>query len=126
MILTPEPVEYDSRHTSVKRGDLKPDLVYYAWDAHPDPAKRADLSQVVSWRLIAVGSDGYTFSASTENGTLVASDPDDEGRVTLTHQWLIPETAVERRYIVEGEAMWPGSKPQSFPRIVVDIEPDLG
>lgn len=108
--------------TYIKRGDLKPDLVYYAWDAEPDPTKRADLSLVASWRLI-----GYMGASLVFNDTSPAkSAPDADGRVALTHAWTAGETATVGRITVEAEAMWPGGKPQTFPAVTIDVKPDLG
>lgn len=111
------------RQTEIKRGDLMPDLVYYAWDAEKDPTKRADLSLVVSWRLIATTTAGTALWIDTDPDV---SEPDADGVVTLTHTWQPAETATARRIVVEGEAMWPGDKPQTFPSVTVDVKPDLG
>lgn len=113
-----------TQQTYIKRGDLKPDLVYYASDLAEVVAERADLRDVVSWRLIAVSNGAPVFTDAAP--TVTVPNGAEPWRVKLTHTWQTAETAVARRITVEAEAMWPGSKPQTFPVCVVDVKPDLG
>lgn len=109
-----------TQQTYIKRGDLKPDLVMTV----SDDARVADLTDVVSWRLIAVSNGAPVFTDTAPAVTVPnGAEP---WRVKLTHTWQTAETAVARRITVEAEAMWPGSKPQTFPVCVVDVKPDLG
>jgi hypothetical protein len=109
-----------AQQTYMKTGDLKPDLIYYA----SDESKKADLRDVVSWRLIAKTDRGA--SVFIDASPTVTPNPDEPWRITLKHEWASAETATERRLLIEAEAMWPGGKPQTFPRCVVDVKPDLG
>lgn len=110
----------DNHLTDLKRGDLKPDLVYTAYDK----AQLADLTQVVSWRLIAV--DGITPAFIDTSPTVAVPNSAEKWRVTLTHLWQTAETATVRDLKIEAEATWPGGKPQTFPAVKVQIKQDLG
>jgi hypothetical protein len=109
-----------SMSTYVRRGDLAPDLVYYARDDSHD----ADLTAVESWRLIGVFGNQPLFIDT--NPTVDVPNPAEPWQVTLTHEWAPAETAKVGRINVEAEAMWPGGKPQTFPGVAVDVKQDLG
>lgn len=110
----------DNRQTTIKRGDLKPDLIYTAYDGD----HLTDLTDVVSWRLIAVSETASIFDDVAPIVTV--PDVTQPWLVTLTHLWQVGETAAVRKVKVEAEAMWPGGKPQTFPPIIVTIRADLG
>lgn len=111
-----------TQSTSMKQHDLEPDLTLYAEDA----AGTADLTQVVSWRVIAtmLGQPAFVDTAPA-----VTVDPTNHARATVVHSWVSGETAGAGDLKVEVEAMWPAGRPQTFPAsgaVTVRIRPDLG
>ncbi|MFI6302189.1 hypothetical protein ACIBCH_09980 [Amycolatopsis thailandensis] len=105
----------------IKRGDLEPDLVITVEDA----AGIANLNQVTSWRVI-----GKQNGQVVVNGApTVVVDPQNSSKATVTRPWTAGETAAVGDMQVEVEAMWPDSRPQTFPASghgVVRIRADLG
>lgn len=105
----------------MKRGDLEPDLVLTAADA----ANVADLSGVVSWRILGKFRGQLVVDGPPD--TVVVSA--DKHSATLTRAWQSGETAFVGQMFVEVEAMWPGNRPQTFPAEdyeVVRFTDDLG
>lgn len=106
--------------TGPKRGDLEPPLVIDI--ASPG----ADLTDVVSWRLICVrrGSTGIFF---TDTSPIVVP-ASDTSKATVTHNWVDGQTDTAGIYLFEIEAMWPSARPQTFPskgQVEVQINGDL-
>lgn len=106
--------------TGPKRGDLEPPLVIDI--ASPG----ADLTAVVSWRLICVrrNTPGVLFTDTSP--TVVVSS--DHSKATVTHHWLEAQTLDAGVYLFEVEAMWPSARPQTFPskgQVEVQINGDL-
>jgi hypothetical protein len=106
----------------MKQHDLKPDLTIYPEDA----AGVADLTQVVSWRLIGKLRGVVVVE---DPAPTVTVDPGNHARATLVHTWILGETSTLGDMRVEAEAMWPGNKPQTFPaegfvtvRFVADLD----
>lgn len=111
-----------SLSTTMKQHDLEPDLTLYAEDA----AGLADFTQVVSWRVLAtmLGQSVFIDTAPT-----VTVDPTNHAKATVVHTWVTGETATVGDLKAEVEAMWPNSRPQTFPAsgsVTVRIRPDLG
>lgn len=108
--------------TSMKQHDLEPDLTLYAEDA----GGGADLTQVVSWRVIATMAGEQVF---VDTSPAVTVDPANHTKATIVHTWAVGETTNAGDLKVEAEAMWPGNRPQTFPAsgaVTVRIRPDLG
>lgn len=91
----------------MKRGDLEPDLVLTATDA----ANVADLSGVMSWRVLGKFR-GQLVVDGPPDAVVVSTD---KHSATLTRAWQTGETAFVGEMHIEVEAMWPGGRPQTFP-----------
>jgi len=105
----------------IKQHDLKPDLIITVFDG----AQLADLTGVVSWRILGQLRGVLVLDAAP---TSVVVDPL-KWKAVLTRAWVSPETAVTGDMRIEVEAMWPGGKPQTFPASsteTVRINADLG
>lgn len=105
----------------IKQHDLKPDLTITVQDG----AELADLTQVVSWRILGKLRGVLVIDDAPDS---VAVDPV-KWKAVLTRAWVSGDTATAGDMRIEVEAMWPGSKPQTFPATsteTVRINPDLG
>ena len=101
-----------------KQGDLEPSLIIDLW------GEDANLNNVVSWRVLGRlrGSSALLFNDTAPN---VVVNPTDAERAVVTHTWTTPQTATLGLLLIEVEAMWPGNRPQTFPREQVRIAEDL-
>lgn len=105
----------------MKTRDLEPDLVLVVEDL----AGVADLTQVVSWRII--GRLNGVVVVNGAPGSAVV-DPDNHSRATLTRAWVSGDTDTAGDMLIEAEATWPGTRPQTFPPVSyakVRFSPDL-
>ncbi|MFF4600539.1 hypothetical protein [Amycolatopsis sp. NPDC001319] len=106
----------------MKQHDLEPALVLIAEDA----AGEADLSQVVSWRILGKLAGELVVDGPPDSAVV---DPTNPSRVTLTRAWETGETSALGEMRIEAEAMWPGARPQTFPPAsyeIVRFYADLG
>ncbi|WP_033288239.1 hypothetical protein [Amycolatopsis jejuensis] len=106
----------------IKRHDLEPALVMDVADA----AGVADLRQVVAWRVLGELHGQLVVDGAPDT---VVIDPATPWKAVLTRRWQAGETAETGDVRVEVEAMWPGSRPQTFPPSsyeTVRIKADLG
>lgn len=107
----------------IKQHDLKPDLVINVFDG----AQLADLTGVVSWRILGKLKGVLVVDSAPSSAAVI--DPLTKWKATLTRAWVSGDTANPGDMRIEVEAMWPGSKPQTFPASsteTVRINPDLG
>jgi hypothetical protein len=105
----------------MKTRDLEPDLVLVVEDL----AGVADLTQVVSWRIIG-RLNGVVVVDSAPDSAVV--DPANRSRMTLTRAWVAGDTDTAGEMLIEAEGLWPGSRPQTFPPVSyakVRFSPDL-
>ena len=105
----------------IKQHDLKPDLQIVV----QDEAHVADLTGVVSWRILGKLKGVLVVNGAPDS---VVVDPV-KWKATLTRAWVSGDTVTAWDMRVEVEAMWPGSKPQTFPASstgTVRINADLG
>lgn len=106
----------------IKRGDLEPDLVLIVEDADGE----TNLNAVVSWRILGTLHGELVIDDAPD---LIEVDAGNASKATLTRAWVAGDTAAVGELRVEVEAMWPGSRPQTFPASgygVVRIRADLG
>jgi hypothetical protein len=106
---------------TMKRGDLEPALVLTVEDV----AGVADLRNVVSWRILGKQRGLLVVDGAPD---LAVVDAINESKAVLTRAWQGTETVVVGDMYIEVEAMWPGSRRQTFPassyemvRIVADL-----
>lgn len=105
----------------MKQNDLEPPLVVVI----QDPDGEADFNDVVSWRTIAAVNGTEKIDAVPES----VVDGTNSSKVTLTYRWQLGDTDTVGDMDVEFEAMWPDSRPQTFPPDgyeTVSILPQLG
>lgn len=97
-------------------GDLEPALVVRLDD---DTGAPYDATTADHIRLIGI---------SVRTGEVVFDDIAPEAVVVgnttvVTHTWVDGETAAPGRILVEPKVYWnPGDRPETFPRVAVDIE----
>jgi hypothetical protein len=96
--------------TEVKRGDLEPKLIIDI----SDPTETADLTGVVSWRVIG-RMQGASSTLFVDTAPTVVVDPVNKWKAAVSHTWATVEVATAGLLLLEVEAMWPGSRPQTFP-----------
>lgn len=109
--------------TTMKAGDLEPDLIIDI----SDPTEAADLTGVTSWRLIGKIKGQSTLLLDEVPAVVV--DPADKWKAAVTHQWAAGETDTEGLVELEVEATWPGGRKQTFPSFgyaYLRIGADLG
>lgn len=106
-----------------KQHDLEPPLYVDIADG----AGTADLTTVVSWRLIARLRDA-SEPLFIDLAPIVAVDTNDHSKAVVKHAWQTGETAAAGVLLIEIEATWPGGRKQTFPNngyIAIRILPDL-
>jgi hypothetical protein len=103
----------------IKQHDLEPDLVIDI------SGSAGDLSTVVSWKVLAKSIDGTVLWTDTNPGHVVGSPTT---TAVITHDWVAGETDLAGTQLIEVQAMWPSSRPQTFPvdgyetvRVVADL-----
>lgn len=103
--------------SSMKKGDLKPDLeILCTDDGVPVDLTTATSVQVVCRR------EGATSALFTRTGTGSAVG-------IVTYAWQAGDTDTVGRLLFEVKVTWPSSKPQRFPPVsylAVDITDNLG
>jgi hypothetical protein len=93
----------------MKTGDLEP-----PWRiAISDSDGQADLTGVVSWRLVVSLNNGDI--AFTDNDPTVVVDPGSLFSASVTHTWVDGQTDAAGVLRAEVVATWPGDREQTFP-----------